>query len=277
MTAPSAVPTTREPLTLRDLTLRELSGPQELAATIPLAHAIWGQTDRPEDTVMLRVIQHVGGLVAGAVDSKGRIWAYLEAVPTARADVQHSHRMGVHPACRQQHLGERLKHFQRQWCLERGITHVHWTFDPLLAVNAHLNIHRLGATVRSYLPDQYGDMENISAGAASDRLAAEWHLDSPRVEAHLAGRVDGAWPEGEAFHPLHGELPDTLPDSLAMHVPAQDYYTLLRGDPALAVEWRRRTRPVFTRLFSEGLVLVDVNLARRRYLFRRETQDRDTC
>ncbi len=272
MTAPAAIPTMREPLMLR-----ELSSPQELAATIPLAHAIWGQTDRPEDTVMLRVIQHVGGLVAGAVDSQGRIWAYLEALPTSKTGVQHSHRMGVHPAYRQQHLGERLKHFQRQWCLERGITRVHWTFDPLLAVNAHLNIHRLGATVRTYLPDQYGDMENISAGAASDRLEAEWCLDSPRVEAHLAGRVDAAWPEGGAFHPLDAELPDTLPDMLAMIVPAQDYYALLREDRALALEWRQRTRPVFTRLFSEGLVLVDVDLARRQYLFRREAQGEATC
>lgn len=250
--------------------LRELRGPQELAATIPLAHAIWGQTDRPEDTVMLRVIQHVGGLVAGAVDPQGRIWAYLEALPTAKTGVQHSHRMGVHPAYRQQHLGERLKNFQRTWCLERGITHVHWTFDPLLAVNAHLNVHRLGAVVRTYLPDQYGDMENISAGAASDRLEAEWHLSSPRATAHLTGRVEEAWPEDEAFHPLHADLPEGLPHALAMSVPAQDYYALLRDDRALAVEWRQRTRPVFTRLFGEGYTLVDVNLARRQYLFRKE-------
>jgi chorismate synthase len=252
------------------LTVRELRGPQELAATVPLAHAIWGQTDRPEDTVMLRVIQHVGGLVAGAVDPEGQVWAYLEALPTSEVGVQHSHRMGVHPAYRQQHLGERLKHFQRGWCLERGITRVHWTFDPLLPVNAHLNIHRLGATVRTYLPDQYGDMKNISAGAASDRLEAEWTLDSPRVTAHLSGHVAEAWPAGEGVHPLHEDLPDELPGTLAMHLPAQDYYALLRDDRALAVEWRQRTRPMFMRLFGEGFVLVDVNLARRQYLFQRE-------
>jgi chorismate synthase len=272
VTASTAIPTLREPLTLR-----ELRGPQELAATVPLAHAIWGPSDKPEDVVMLRVIQHVGGLLAGAVDPHGQVWAYLEALPTSKAGVQHSHRMGVHPAYRQQHLGERLKHFQREWCLERGITHVHWTFDPLLAVNAHLNIHRLGATVRTYLPDQYGDMENISAGAASDRLEAVWHLDSPRVEAHLAGRVNEPWPQGKAFAPLHAELPDDLPNSLTMDVPAQDYYALLRDDRALAVEWRRRTRPVFTRLFSEGFALVDVNLTQRQYLFRRVPQDEARC
>ena len=266
MTSPATTPSLRGALTLR-----ELRGPQELAATVPLAHAIWGQTDKPEDAVMLRVIQHVGGLVAGAVDAGGQVWAYLEALPTSTPGVQHSHRMGVHPAYRQQHLGERLKTFQRQWCLERGITQVRWTFDPLLAVNAHLNIHRLGATVRTYLPDQYGDMENISAGAPSDRLEAEWDLDSPRVEAHLAGRPDQAWPEGKAFDPLQAELPVTLPDALAMSVPEQDYYALLRDDRALAVEWRQRTRPVFTRLFSEGFELVDVDLVRRHYLFRRET------
>ena len=263
------LPLQEAPVT-RELVIRELVGLHELALTPPLARAIWGESDQPEDPTLLHVLQHVGGLVAGAVDAQGQVWAYLVGLPTKAAGVQHSHRLGVHPACRRQQLGERLKLFQREWCLERGVTRVRWTFDPLLLINAHLNIRRLGATAGTYLPNYYGEMSGINAGVPSDRLEAEWELDSPQVMAHLAGRAGEAWPEGEALHPLTGELPSRPPDALAVDVPA-DYYRLLREDQPQALAWRHRTGPLFEALLSGGYALADVDLARRQYLFRRGT------
>lgn len=251
------------------LTIRELGGLAELALTPPLARAIWGEDDQPEDPVLLLTVQRIGGLVAGAVDERGQLWAYLVGLPTGQADTQHSHRLGVHPACRNQRLGERLKRFQRDWCLERGVRHLRWTFDPLLLVNAHLNIHRLGATVRTFLPNYYGQMGGINAGAPSDRFEAEWTLDSERAVAHLAGQENDHWPE-QAFHPLGDDLPDTLPDSLAVRIPP-DFYRLLQGDRAQALDWRRKAGPLFTRLFEGGHTLTDVNLSRAQYLFTAES------
>src|SRR5208282_2978981 len=62
-----------------------------------------------------------------------------------------------------------------------------WTFDPLQIKNAFLNIHRLGAIASAYLVDFYGvSSSRLQGGLPTDRLLAEWELDSPRVEAIFA-------------------------------------------------------------------------------------------
>lgn len=238
-----------------DVEIRELRGLDELALTPPLARAVWGESDQPEDPILLHVMQKNGGLVAGAFGPQGRLQAYLVGFPTHLPDTQHSHRLGVHPEARRQHLGERLKLFQRTWCLERDITRVRWTVDPLLLANAHLNIHRLGATVSTYLPDYYGEMSGINAGVPSDRFEAEWKLSSSRVEARLRGESGEPWPSG-------------TDGVVTVSVPA-DYYRMLREDRNCALEWRQRTRHLFTDLFRDGYALVDVNIARQQYLLRR--------
>jgi len=255
-------------VTAGEYDIRELSGLDELTRTPPLARAIWGQEDAPEDPILLHVVQKTGGLVAGALNRQGQVRAYLVGLPTHQPGIHHSHRLGVHPECRRLGLGYQLKLFQRAWCLERGVTRVRWTFDPLLLANAHLNIHRLGAAVKTYLPNEYGAMTGINAGVPSDRFEADWQLDSPRVEAHLAGDSGEAWPDGEALHPLRDGLPIHLEGALAVSVPP-DYYRLLRGEPGQAWEWRQRTGALFGRLFGEGYALVDVDLGRQQYLFRR--------
>ncbi|THF70195.1 GNAT family N-acetyltransferase [Deinococcus sp. Arct2-2] len=249
--------------------VRELSGLAELALTPTLARAIWGETDRPEDAVLLHVVQHIGGLVAGAFDAQGALQAYLVGLPTSEAGVHHSHRLGVHPGARRQGLGERLKRFQRDWCLSRGVHEVRWTFDPLLLANAHLNIHRLGATVSTLLPDYYGAMSGINAGLPSDRFEAHWELGSGRVERHLNGQTsDQSWPTAPALHPLHARWPAELADAVALEVP-RDFGALRRDDPELALDWRLKAREGITALFGLGYTLTDVDLGRSQYLFTR--------
>lgn len=254
--------------------MRELSGLAELALTPPLARAIWGDTDRPEDAVLLHVVQHIGGLVAGAFDSQGTLQAYLVGLPTSEAGVQHSHRLGVHPGARRQGLGERLKRFQRDWCLARSVREVRWTFDPLLLANAHLNIHRLGATVHTLLPDYYGAMSGINAGLPSDRFEACWQLGSERVEQHLKGQPETqSWPTAPALHPLHARWPADLADAVAVEVP-RDFAVLRRDDPELALDWRLKARERITALFGLGYTLTDVDLGRSQYLFERRLVER---
>jgi predicted GNAT superfamily acetyltransferase len=66
---------------------------------------------------------------------------------------------------------------------------VEWTFDPLQTRNAYLNICRLGAVARRYLTDVYGATSSpLHAGLPTDRLVAEWHLESQRVSDILAGK-----------------------------------------------------------------------------------------
>src|SRR5437879_12740340 len=70
--------------------------------------------------------------------------------------------------------------------LSQDILLIDWTFDPLEMLNAHFNLNRLGAICRRYLPNLYGITTSpLHRGLATDRLVAEWLLDSPRVLAAL--------------------------------------------------------------------------------------------
>ncbi len=86
-------------------------------------------------------------------------------------------------------VGRRLKLYQRDDALARGIALVEWTFDPLVTKNAYFNFMRLGAIARRYLPNAYGITTSPLHGSLpTDRLVAEWHLRSNRVRRVLAGK-----------------------------------------------------------------------------------------
>jgi predicted GNAT superfamily acetyltransferase len=100
--------------------------------------------------------------------------------------------MAVKEGYRNRGLGVRLKLAQREEALSRGIRHMEWTFDPLEIKNAFLNIHKLGAVSRTYMVDFYGvSSSRLQGGLPTDRLVAEWRLDSPHVEGVLARRAAG--------------------------------------------------------------------------------------
>ncbi|HWG57825.1 MAG TPA: GNAT family N-acetyltransferase [Candidatus Acidoferrales bacterium] len=99
----------------------------------------------------------------------------------------HSHMTAVLPEYRDRGVGRRLKLFQRQDALKRGIRLIEWTFDPLEPKNAHFNLVRLGAIARRLIPNCYGITTSpLHSGMPTDRLVAEWWLDSERVKSVLA-------------------------------------------------------------------------------------------
>ncbi len=168
------------------IVLRDLAGMPEFLAAEDLQRQIWGADDTADPADLMMVIQHEGGLVAGAFDGATLV-GYIFGFPTRDPEVQHSHRLGVLPSVRGGGLSVQLKRYQRDWCLARGIRTVRWTFDPLRVTNAHLNIARLGAIVRTYHADYYGAMAGINAGLPSDRLLAEWLLESPQAAVLARG------------------------------------------------------------------------------------------
>jgi predicted GNAT superfamily acetyltransferase len=120
----------------------------------------------------------------------------------------HSHHTGVHPDYRDRGVGRMLKLFQRDEALSRDIRLIQWTFDPLELRNAHFNFNRLGAIARTYHPDLYGVTTSpLHRGLATDRLVAEWHLDSPRVIAAIGDiATDRASSDASATIEVPGEL-----------------------------------------------------------------------
>ncbi|MDD8022553.1 MAG: GNAT family N-acetyltransferase [Paracoccaceae bacterium] len=228
--------------------LRELSGLAELARAEAFQIEVWGAGEKPDNSDILMALQSEGALVAGAFRGDEML-GFLLGFPTTTPGLQHSHRLGVHPDARGLGLGARLKWFQRDWCLARGITAVRWTYDPLRAINAGLNIGVLGAVCHDYLVDYYGPMPGINAGLPSDRVMAVWHLDSPAVAARAAG--------GPAVTPGSGQAWLEIP---------QDLDALLATDRAAALDARLRVRAALQSAFAAGQGIVGFDRARHSYL-----------
>ena len=231
------------------ITFRDLAGMDEFFAAEALQRTVWGEGDKEDPADLMMVVQHEGGLAAGAFRD-GRLMGYLFGFPTREADVQHSHRLAVHPDARGLGLGLRLKWYQRDWCLAHGISRVRWTYDPLRHANASLNIARLGARASVYYPDYYGVMQGINAGVPSDRLRADWHL----ADASVAARATGA----------AASLPDA-PGMIRIPIPA-DFGAMIASDPDGATGERLRLRAAMTAAFADGYEVQGYDTARREYL-----------
>ena len=230
-----------------DVVIRELDGVGELTRSEQFQIDVWGEGERPDNADIMLSLQHEGALVAGAF-AGDEMLGFLFGFPTATPGLQHSHRLAVSPRARGLGLGARMKWFQRDWCLARGITRVRWTYDPLRAINAGLNIGVLGATAREYLVDYYGPMPGINAGLPSDRVMALWHLDAPSVAARAAGQ-GGAAPEGTE----------------RVEIPA-DFDALLASDPQAALAARLGLRERLQAAFAEGQAIIGFDRARAAYL-----------
>ena len=172
--------------------VRSCRGFEELEACVALQIAIWGYDEM--DVIprrMFTVAQRIGGQVMGAFTVDDTLAGFAMAIPGIRdgAPYLHSHMLAVQPKFRNTGLGRRLKLAQREDALKRGIRLMEWTFDPLEIKNSFFNIEKLGAITRSYTPNFYGvSSARIQGGRPTDRLHAEWWLDSERVHEALAGR-----------------------------------------------------------------------------------------
>jgi predicted GNAT superfamily acetyltransferase len=259
--------------------LAVLHTPAEMAEVEALQRAVWPGVDL--DTVPAHVLltaEHNGGLVAGAWVSErlaGFVFGFLgfHEVGGGRRLKHCSHMLGVHPDFRGAGIGYALKAFQRTHVLRQGLDLITWTYDPLLARNAQLNIARLGAICNTYLPDLYGPMrDGLNAGLPSDRFQVDWWITSRRVADRLIGMpaerprythlpASGAeWinrpgPDGpEPPEPLPPEAPTAA--TVLVAIPA-DFLALKAADPGLALRWRLATRAAFETLFQRGYAVTD--------------------
>ena len=174
--------------TATGINIRICDGLEEMRACLELQREVWNFTDAELVPLRLFVVaQKVGVQVIGAFDENTLV-AFALSVPGVRAGhpYLHSHMLAVRQSYRNSGLGRRVKLYQRQDALTRGIELIEWTFDPLEIKNAYLNIERLGAIARRYNINQYGITSSpLQGGLPTDRLIAEWWLRSKRVEALL--------------------------------------------------------------------------------------------
>jgi predicted GNAT superfamily acetyltransferase len=221
------------------IVIRKCQALEEFQLCVALQREIWQETDLEIEPVTAFVVAaNTGGQVIGAFDGE-RLAGFTLAVVGVREGVPylHSHMTGIHANYRDRGIGRMLKLFQREEALSRNIRLVCWTFDPLEFRNAYFNLNRLGAICRTYLPNFYGITTSpLHRGLATDRLLAEWHLDSPRVVAAAAG-VSVQIPESCAAI----EVPPT-PGNAPSLIPGQS--------PKQLVDLQERLRNEFTKYFN---------------------------
>ncbi len=172
---------------MHEIEVRHCANLAEYEECVRVEHATWGEEIAVVSSIFV-VAHHTGGQVIGAFDGSKMV-GFTLALTGVRGGERflHSHMTAVLPECRDLGIGRRLKLFQRQDALKRGIGLVEWTFDPLEFKNAHFNLVRLGAVARRYIPNCYGvTVSPLHGGLPTDRLVAGWLLNSERVKSILA-------------------------------------------------------------------------------------------
>jgi predicted GNAT superfamily acetyltransferase len=247
------------------VTLRPLTTLEDADAIVRVMAATWGE-EMPRETI--RALAGSGNVPWGALDGDDLIGYVLGWAAVAEADGlhEHSHMLAALPDRRHAGVGFALKLAQRASCLDRDIHLVRWTFDPLVARNAHLNINKLGASCDRFHRDYYGQMPDaINAGDRSDRLVVRWRLDPspsapvpPAIVGFLvrsSGPADAPAPEvdtGMLGNLADGELHG---GTVAVQIPA-DHAALRTADPRLGAAWREATGAALEAAVGAGLVVV---------------------
>ena len=244
------------------IVIRTCQGHDELEACVQLQIETWGYD--PTDVIPRKaflVWQKVGGQVIGAFDTElpsaargdtsQSLVGYVLSLPGVKSGngkpcpYLHSHMLAVNERYRNRGVGMQLKLAQRDEALERGIRLIEWTFDPLEIKNSYLNIRKLGAVARRYEVDFYGvSSSRLQGGLPTDRLVAEWQLDSHRVDAALAGRPSAA---------------QQIEERIAVPASIYQWKASEAGrERALALQLENRKR--FQAAFSHGLAVIGYTL-----------------
>jgi chorismate synthase len=279
------------------LVIRPLRSRQELAACVELQKAIWGaDLDEIVAPILLQVAQRIGGVAVGAFDETDRLLGCvfgLTGIEDGRL-VHWSHLLAVRPDVRGTGIGRRLKEHQRDVVRALGVELMYWTFDPLIARNAHLNLTRLGAEVVEYVPDMYGRTGSELDALGTDRLVVAWDLttgagsDERRRQARraalrptdaaeppLGAPIANLDPDGEPVPPDHLLPADPV---VRIEIPAE-MQAVLRTSPEAAQRWQRSIRHAFLTYLGRGYRVAafhrDLPAGRGHYLLAIERPPRD--
>jgi predicted GNAT superfamily acetyltransferase len=241
------------------VTIKELTTFDEYQECVQIQRETWGdEFEEWVPTSILKVSQKIGGIVAGAYNAAGRmvgfvygLTGYKDGIP-----VHWSHMLAVRNEARGLGLGKQLKLYQRELLLARGIKVAFWTYDPLVARNANLNLNALGAVVTEYVKDMYIESSSIlHRGMSMDRFIVAWHLESERVKNALAHRavldasLYGQAPivntvvEGTTILPVERELVED--NRVRIEIPS-DLEAIKNNESAVSAKtWRLNTRRAF--------------------------------
>jgi len=225
--------------------IRECTELDEMTACVDLQRDVFALPEVELSPVRhLIVTKNAGGSVLGAFNGMALVGFVLSVPAFVRGKrAFYSHMTAVRKEFQGVGVGARLKWAQRQRALQEGVKLVKWTFEPGKARNAFFNLEKLGAVVTEYRRNFYGtDYPHLNIGVDgtgidSDRLFAEWHLESKKVVALAAGGIYAEKSKSVA----------------TINVPP-DWNSLVAEDPAAVIAELDRIRAGFEKAFSTGLI-----------------------
>ncbi len=243
------------------IVIEEVRDPARLVDIEKLQMDAWGMSERDVAPAnLLQIIASSGGILLAAYDGDRAVGFVLSLL--ARRDdrlYQASHMLATDPAYQGRGVGAALKWRQRDYALAQGVDLMTWTFDPLIARNAHFNVRKLGAVSNTYYEDYYGPMDDdYNRGLPTDRLLVEWRLREPApldgasvvLGAPVLILVDDA---GAPTLRLDG-APVGAP--LTARIPA-DIGLIRERDADVALAWRLALRRALSWAFGRGYMARD--------------------
>ena len=257
-----------------DVLVRPLETLADFRTCVDLQREIWGsEYDDIVPASLMRAAAHVGALTLGAFGADGVQLGFVFGITgVEQAEAVHwSHMLGVRAGARDQGVGRKLKEFQRAELLRRRIRRMYWTFDPLQARNAHLNVNRLGVRVVEYVRDMYcTSLSPLHQAVGTDRLVVECRteVNGHGAPQHENGRLADA--QVLTAFPEAGELPAPGSDpALALIEIPWDLQAVVAESVHKAAEWRAATRRYFQWALANGYEVTGVRRdeAARRVFF----------
>jgi len=245
------------------VTIEEPREPARLIALEDLQARAWEMEPRGiVPGALMGIIASGGGILLAAYDrdhGDQPIGFVLGLLARRDGRLYHaSHMLATDPAYQGRGIGAALKRRQRDVALAQGLDLMTWTFDPLIARNAYLNLHKLGAISRTYYEDYYGPMDDrFNGGLPTDRLLVEWRLNDPVPPVPLSLPApptpilvaEGGKPILRLERALVGA-------PLSVWVPG-DSTAIKERDPAAALDWRLALRHALSWAFAHGYVVRD--------------------
>ena len=222
--------------------IRECTAIEDLAECVQIQLEVFALPEAELSPVRHFVVtKNAGGFVIGAYDGD-RLAGFVLSVPAFLRGERafYSHMTGVRQEYQSYGIGAKLKWAQRTRALAEGVKYIKWTFEPMKAKNAYFNLEKLGAIVCEYQPNFYGTdyaTADNKIGLASDRLFAEWHLESSKVCALAAGEC-----YVEAGEP-----------AVTIEI-MNDWLSIVKSNPAEALAEQKRIRGEFEAAFGDGLI-----------------------
>jgi chorismate synthase len=241
--------------------IRPITTLAEYRECVALQREIWGDSYEPIPAALLQVSSHVGGITAGAFDKDGQLVGFVFGLTGVNGSgvIHWSHMLGVRSTQQNAGVGRALKEYQRHELERRKIGAMYWTYDPLIAKNAHFNLNVLGARVVRYEANMYGDTGSpLHHGLPTDRFVVM--LDTARAAREVSSVLD----DGHARAPMLTANPqagdpvlapgDTSAPQLRIEIPT-DFVQLLADAPADARAWHAATRKHFQWALAHGYMV----------------------